>query len=213
MSDTATHIASDDSADPYGKRLDYIFHSRAVSRVADINVGCTEPMKLRGKPRKPGKGIAAGNMVSLSDHFSVELKLEVLPRRQPPLIALGEIDGGMEREEALGEEEEYLSSEVMDEIQALSRSYTRREEWEYTWRIGHFWASVGVLVVLHVGVWWGSEVHAGVAFLFTVLAWVVGVTGTMDGLIGFLFMGSGEFCVSSLGIWYMGLVLTLGWQN
>lgn len=131
-------------------------------------------------------------MVSLSDHFSVEVKLEITPPENSvgPLISLD----GVEEAAQEGSEDVYLSMGVIEEIQALSGKYVRREEWEFKWRIWHFWASILVLVALHVAVWWST--YDGVAFLCVVLSWVVGVSGVVNGLIGFLFMGSGKFKTS-----------------
>ena len=129
--------------------------------------------------------------MSLSDHFSVELKLEIAPPGGivGPLISLD----GVEVEEAAqeGSEDVYLSMDVIEEIQALSGKYVRREEWEFKWRIWHFWVSILVLVALHVVVWWST--YDGVAFLLVVLSWMVGVSGVVNGMIGFLFMGSGKY--------------------
>jgi len=124
-------------------------------------------------------------MVSLSDHFSVEVKLELLsPGNVEPLISLD----GVEEAAQEGSENVYLSMDVIEEIQVLSRKYVQREEWEFKWRIWHFWASILFLVALHVAVWWAT--YDGVAFLCVVLGWMVGVSGVVNGLIGFLFMGS-----------------------
>ncbi|KAI5797902.1 Endonuclease/exonuclease/phosphatase [Peziza echinospora] len=206
-------IPSPEAKDPRAKRLDYIFHSPRMSRVLDIRVGCTEPMKLGPgvRAKKPSHGVTKDGLVSLSDHFSVELVLEIPPLPQPPLITFGDDENDDDDENVVdvngkkhnllrsnnknlhagdeGHEEKYLSLETITEIQELSRRYTQREEWEYTWRIAHFWASVLVLVGLHVAVWW-TGAYPGVAFLLLFLAWAVAVTGTINGLIGFLFMGS-----------------------
>ncbi|KAF8476900.1 Endonuclease/exonuclease/phosphatase [Kalaharituber pfeilii] len=184
-------IPSSDTHDPRAQRIDYIFHSPRVSKVVEVKVGCTEPMKLPGGPHKSGKGVARGGMVSLSDHFSVQARLEIPPPRTQPQLQLITLSDSSAAEIGAQEahEELYLSPEVLDEIQMLTAKHTKREEWEYTWRIAHFWISVVALVGIHVGVWWGTR-YAGTAFLCTFLAWVVGVTGVMNGLIGFLFMGS-----------------------
>lgn len=132
-------------------------------------------------------------MVSLSDHFSVEVTLEIPPREPPQLISFGEGEGDGEHAGVGGSagKEEFLAPEIIGEIQALTAAYMRREKWEYLWRIAHFWASLAALAGLHVGVWWAAAAGGpGVALGCTVLSWVVGVTGVLDGLIGFLFMGS-----------------------
>ncbi|KAF8424899.1 Endonuclease/exonuclease/phosphatase [Tirmania nivea] len=187
LAPTQLDLPSSESPDPDAQRLDYIFHSPLVSRVREIKVGFTELYKLPGKP-KPGKGITRGGMVSLSDHFSVEVKLEITPLGDSvgPLISFDAVE--VEEATQEGSEDVYLSMDVIEEIQALTMKYARREEWEFKWRIWHFWASTLVLVALHVAVWWST--YDGVAFLCVVLSWMVGVSGVVNGLIGFLFMGS-----------------------
>lgn len=180
-----------DSPDPRAQRLDYIFHCARLSKVVDISVGMTDPMKLPGSP-KPGNGVTRRGMASVSDHFSVEVRLE-LPL--PLLISLGGGGGGggAGQEAQDGHERprrrQYLDTTIIDEIQVLTQQYTKRETWEYTWRIAHFWFSVLALVALHVAVWWNT--YPGVAFLITFLSWVIAVTGVVNGLIGLLFMGFG----------------------
>lgn len=187
LTSTQPDLPSSESPDPDAQRLDYIFHSPLVSRVREIKVGFTELYKLPGKP-KPGKGVMNGGMVSLSDHFSVQVKLEITPPggSAGPLISLD----GVDVEEAAQERSEdvYLPIDVIEEIQTLSSKYVRREEWEFKWRTWHFWASILVLLALHVAVWWST--YYGMAFLFVMLSWMVGVSGVVNGMIGFLFMGS-----------------------
>lgn len=168
----------------------------------------TEPMSM---PSQTGGKGGAGGYCSLSDHFSVEvlLSLSPSPSQQAALAAaknpakvpeamLVDVAGETRAEEAqltgqVGEKEgeRYLPTLIIDEILALVATYTKRQEGEYFWRIFHFWASLPVLVACHVGVWWST--HNAVAFVLVFVAWVIAVTGGLDGLIGFLFMGSGRF--------------------
>lgn len=196
-------IPSGDSPDPWAQRLDYIFHSARLSKVVDIKVGMIDPMKLPGSP-KLGNGVTRGGMASVSDHFSVEVKLELPPAAPPLLISLGE-------EAQEGHELQYLDTDTIDEIQALTQQYTKREAWEYTWRIAHFWLSVLALIALHVAVWWAT--HPGVAFLITFLTWVVAVTGAVNGLIGLLFMGFGTLYLLPLLISYLSLTRVISVDN
>ncbi|KAI5846529.1 Endonuclease/exonuclease/phosphatase [Morchella snyderi] len=198
-------LPSPETYDPHAKRLDYVFHSPSTSSVRDVTVGMTEPMSM---PSQTGGKGGAGGYATLSDHFSVEVHLSLTPNpaqqaalaaaRAPPRVPeamLVDVAGDARAGEArlagqVGEVEceRYLPVGIIDEVQALIRSYTRREEGEYFWRIAHFWGSLPVLVGCHVAVWWSP--HNAVAFALMLVAWVVAVTGGLDGLIGFLFMGS-----------------------
>ncbi|KAI5820306.1 Endonuclease/exonuclease/phosphatase [Pyronema omphalodes] len=194
-----------DTVDPHGKRLDYVFHSPKTSSVKSIRVGMTEPMDM---PSQTGGKGGAGRCCTLSDHFSVEVQLALAPNyeqqlalsnaKNPTPLAMGdlmEIAGAARAQEASltnqtgsMEDEKYLPLNIIDEIFSVTREYKAREVREKFWRIAHFWASVAVLIALHVAAWWTH--YPGVSFLVTLLAWVVAVTGTLDGLIGFIFTGS-----------------------
>ncbi|KAL7274325.1 phospholipase C type enzyme [Rhizina undulata] len=194
-----------ETLDPHAKRLDYVFHSPRYSSVVDVKVGMTETMPMPAQ--KGGKG-GSGGYCSLSDHYSVEVLLSLAPSpaqqsalaaaRNPhkvPGDTLIDVAGEVRAEEAqltgqVGEKESetYLPVNIIDEILALIAGYTRREKFEYFWRIAHFWISVIALIAIHVGVWWSS--NRGWAFFCVLLSWVVAISGTLDGLIGFLFMGS-----------------------
>lgn len=196
-----------ETEDPNGKRLDYIFHSPRYSSVQEIKVGMTEPMPM---PSQTGGKGGAGRCCSLSDHFSVEVTISLVPnnQQQQALAAarnaerisepvLVDIAGEVRAGEALianqlGEvvSEQHLPPDIIDEILELVAKYTKREKFEYNWRICHFWGSIVALVGLHVGVWWSP--NNGVSFALMFISWVVAVTGGLDGLIGFLFMGSGQ---------------------
>lgn len=205
--DTPT-LPSPETLDPRGKRLDYVFHSPGTSAVREVTVGMTEPMSM---PSQTGGTGGAGGYCSLSDHFSVEVSLSLEPSaaqqqalataRSPikvPEAMLVDVAGEPRTQEALltgqvGESvyERYLPTKITDEILALVAMYTKRQKGEYFWRIFHFWASLPVLVGCHVAVWWSP--HNGVSFVLMFIAWAVAVSGVLDGLIGFLFMGSGMF--------------------
>jgi sphingomyelin phosphodiesterase 2 len=197
-----TSLPPPDTVDPRAKRLDYVFHSSRNSSVRNVTVGMTKPMTLAS---------AKGGRCSLSDHFAVEVQLALAPdygqqqalvsARNPepiPSRALVDIAGAARAEEAeltgqVGgkEHERYLDTHIIDEIFAVHAMYAAREVKEKKWRIGHFFASIVALVGLHVGVWWSP--HNGVAFALMFISWVVAVTGVIDGLIGFLFTGSGTY--------------------
>lgn len=195
------NIPPPDSADPKAQRLDYVFHSPRMSSVRRVKVGMTEPMQVKGKSGK--------ETISLSDHFAVDVVLALVPSEQQqnalsrghsmdlqPMRTLIEVAGPARAQEAdivdqIGETDEvYLPQGVLEDILAVRRSYAAREEKEYTWRIAHFWVSIPALIATHIGVWWSP--HNGVSFMLVLLSWVIAVTGVMDGLIGFIFTGSGR---------------------
>ena len=193
----------DSTIDPRAQRLDYIFHSPRNSSVAAIKVGMIEPMPM---PSQTGGKGGAGKECTLSDHFSVELQLRLAPspiqtaeieRVRSTSIShksLVDITGEARAEEAelvdqVGtKDERYIPATILADILTVQREYFAKEEKEYFWRIAHFWASVVVLLGTHVAVWWSP--HNGVSFVLLLLAWVVAVTGTLDGLIGFIFTGA-----------------------
>lgn len=163
-----------DAADsPHAKRLDYVFHSPRNSAVRAARVAMTEPMPM---PAQTGGKGGAGRNCSLSDHFALEVQLLLAP-------------SSAQRREGEREGERYLPESTIDEIFAVLREYMAREIGEKKWRIFHFFASIPVLVGLHVAVWWSP--HHAVDFLLVLLAWSVAVTGVLDGLVGFIFTGSG----------------------
>jgi len=197
-----------ETVDPRGKRLDYVFHSPSNSSVRSVKVGMTEPMDM---PSQTGGKGGAGRNCSLSDHFSVEVQLALVPDHEQqlelaramnpdpiPRESLIDIAGSARAQDAemsrqVGQlsGEKYLPVDIIDNIFTVQREYTAREVKEKFWRIAHFWASIPVLILLHVAVWWSP--HNGVSFLIMFLGWVVAVTGVMDGLIGFIFTGSGMY--------------------
>jgi sphingomyelin phosphodiesterase 2 len=193
----------DSTVDPHAQRLDYIFHSAHNSSIAEIKVGMIEPMPM---PSQTGGKGGAGKECTLSDHFSVELKLRLAPSVQQTTAmirvrstsishaSLVEITGEARAQEAeivdqVGvKDERYIPASILSDIMAVEKEYFQKEEKEYFWRIFHFWASIPVLLGTHVAVWWSP--HNGVSFALLLVAWVVAVTGTLDGLIGFIFTGA-----------------------
>ncbi|KAF8545448.1 Endonuclease/exonuclease/phosphatase [Trichophaea hybrida] len=194
-----------DTVDPYGKRLDYVFHSPTNSSIRAIKVGMTEPMDM---PSQTGGKGGAGRNCTLSDHFSVEVQVALAPNYEQqqalaaaknpspiPTDSLVDIAGPARAHEAkltqqVGEKEreKYLPLGIIDEIVVVQREYTAQEIDEKRWRIAHFFASLPVLIAIHVVVWWTQ--HAAIAFMLVFVSWLVAVTGVINGLIGFIFLGS-----------------------
>jgi sphingomyelin phosphodiesterase 2 len=160
-------------ADPNAKRLDYIFFSSGRSHkaktgeriaeweLADVNVGMTM--------RHPTLHC------SLSDHFSVEATLkrtvsssvELVPHTPP---------------------ERYLPIAIYDEILATTLKYQVRERVQRKLRIGHFFYQLSISVGCMIGVWWSP--HNYVSFILMFLSTLGLSVGVIDGLMGFLFVGS-----------------------
>jgi sphingomyelin phosphodiesterase 2 len=162
-------------ADPNAKRLDYIFFSSgryhsadtgedaAEWELEDVNVGMTM--------RHPTLHC------SLSDHFSVEATLtrSAMP---PPAAHVS----------PLALPERYLPIETYDVILATTLKYQVRERVQRKLRIGHFFFQLSMAVGCLVGVWWSP--HNYVSFILMLLSTVGLSVGVIDGLMGFLFVGS-----------------------
>lgn len=194
-----SHLPDPDTLDRHAKRLDYVFHSPATSSVKQIVVGMIEAMPMLSQ--KGGKG-GAGRNNSLSDHFAVEVVLSLTPSvSQQAALAATYIplvptkkskesmgDNGVPEDITTKPSNKNnhgprLPHEVLNEVLVLVNLYRERQQREIFWRILHFWISIPILIVIHIGVWWNA--NSGVAFLCVFLSWVVAVTGGLDGLIGF----------------------------
>jgi sphingomyelin phosphodiesterase 2 len=193
-----------ETVDPFGKRLDYVFHSPEQSSVRSISVGMTKPMLIPGS-----KGVTC----SVSDHFSIELQLALAPcPEQQRAFALAKAQGPvpintqinvsrpvngpinkLDLQTPSTKIEEYLDDSIVEAILAVFQEYYRREVKEKKWRIRHFFFSVAALVPLSIGIWWSP--HNAISFAIMLASLVIVVTGILDGLIGFIFTGSGEFAI------------------
>jgi len=162
-------------ADPNAKRLDYIFFSggryhnadtgedTAEWELGDVNVGMTM--------RHPTLHC------SLSDHFSVEATLT----RSATLPSTAHLS-------PLPPPERYLPIETYDEILATTLKYQVRERVQRKLRIGHFFYQLSLSVGCWIGVWWSPRNY--VSFILMLLSSVGLSVGVIDGLMGFLFVGS-----------------------
>lgn len=113
---------------------------------------------------------------SASDHFAVEADLR---------LRGGDI---VRKKKPAADDLRLLYTDMLD----LIEDYKTTSIWQAKVRNYHFLLSVGVLVALLIGVFWGAAHNrAWVGFLFMLVAIVVAVTGLLDGLMGFLF-GRGE---------------------
>lgn len=144
--------------DPSPKRLDYVFVNQDRAQVLDSTVVFTE--------RIPHLNC------SYSDHFGIDIKLRLRSQVK---------DGS----EATFSGEGLLTYATFDMIDRISEQYLEREIRHSRWRNMHFIASVVVFIGLLIGQWWVKPNYGH--FIVLLGAVVVMVTGTVDGLIGFIF--------------------------
>lgn len=199
----AIEIAKD-TADPRGKRLDYIFAGDG-SRHGEPGVWSIKSARVGMAERHPTL------QCSLSDHFSVEATLSwrsgsdrfAEGKVQPVAVESGGYLHSPSKEAAEGSSESasqfrlqalppssisYLPVSVYDEILAMIESYRLRERKQRRWRLSHFLASVFVAIGCLVAVWWSPRNF--VSFLLMLLSTLGLSSGVIDGLIGGLFVGS-----------------------
>ena len=162
-------IVDDETLDPKGKRLDYVFFGTGASfeglhghswQVQEIKVGMTE--------RHPTIGC------SLSDHFSIEATLS----RSMRSIAVDDW-----KEDHLG-----LDIASYDLILAMIATYSKRERRQQRLRLYHFVLSIFVSLVCFIAIWWSPRDF--VSFILMLLSTLGFGAGIIDGLIGGLFIGS-----------------------
>ena len=182
-------------ADPQAKRLDYVFVGGIKTgwKVEEIRVTMTE--------RHPTL------LCSLSDHLAVEATivrsnspmapLETLdvdaPLRSPDLRrASADIVSFQEkdyRSAIAGRGSLYnLEASFYEDILTMIETYTLRERKQRRWRLAHFVGSSFVSIGSFVAIWWSP--HNFVAFILLLLSTFGIMAGTVDGLIGGLFVGS-----------------------
>lgn len=182
-------------ADPEAKRLDYIFFGSLKEswKVEQAKVSMTE--------RHPSL------KCSLSDHLAVDATL--VPSHSPvdppktlsvnaPLRILGqrrlsedivEFDEKDYRHAISGKDNLYhLEPGFYEEILQMIRSYTFRERKQRRYRFIHFVVSAFISIGTFIAVWWSP--HNYVAFILLLLSTFGIMAGTIDGLIGGLFVGS-----------------------
>jgi sphingomyelin phosphodiesterase 2 len=153
--------------DPRAKRLDYVFIGGKTEdwKVADAKVGMIE--------RHPDL------MVSLSDHFSVEVVLE----RITPTPIRG---GPSQPDVHPAPEDEWLPPDTYDSILAVTDQYMSRERKQRRLRIAHFFVQLAIAITCLVAVWWSPRNF--VSFILMLVSSLGLTAGTVDGLIGLLFM-------------------------
>jgi len=156
-----------EEADARARRLDYVFFHNSLAETAQqyhvesVEVGMT----MRHPTLR----------CSLSDHFSVETT-----------IARGDTATNTHtRQLALTTS---LPVETYDLILAMIAKYDLRERRQRKYRIAHFWVQIAISLGCFVAVWWSPRNF--VAFLLMLLSTLGFGAGVVDGLMGFLFVGS-----------------------
>lgn len=189
--------------DPKAKRLDYIFFGGLDKgwQVNDVRVTMTE--------RHPDLHC------SLSDHLAVFATIARRTSSRRPLLEV-EAEGPSLHPETGSATEDIVSMSKADlskvisheptktlitesfyeQILAMIDKYTLRERKQRRWRLGHFVGSALFSIGSFVAIWWSRYNY--VAFILLLISTLGILAGTVDGLIGGLFVGSelralGEF--------------------
>jgi sphingomyelin phosphodiesterase 2 len=191
-----------DTVDERAKRLDYIFANTTYDPSAPSSGGwVVKTAKVGMLDRHPEL------QCSLSDHFSVECTLvhskfiEMEPDKADEEEA---VDKGVFLQSPANSEfrspntsvsaqlkestPPFLPVQTYDEILAMIHSYRLRERRQRRLRLGHFVGSVVMSIGCWIAVWWSPRNF--VAFLLMLLSSLGLFAGTVDGLIGGLFVGS-----------------------
>ena len=178
--------------DERAKRLDYIFFNGGKRgwNVKDTKVSLTE--------RHPTL------KCSLSDHFAVEA---LLVRDNEDAVPLKDIQvtGILTDEESVGNEmadmgekdlrraltiptQPQLTATFYEDVLEMIRKYTFRERRQRRLRLSHFLVSCAVSIGSFVAIWWSPTNY--VSFILLLISSLGLMAGTVDGLIGGLFVGS-----------------------
>lgn len=147
-----------DMDDPSAKRLDYIFVNQDRATVKESTVVFTEPIPNLN--------------CSYSDHFGIHVKLQLRNL----------VKGGSE---VTFSDESVLSQAMFDTIEHISDRYMDREIRHSRYRNLHFIISVMIFIGLLIGQWWVEPNYGHFLILFGGV--IIMVTGTINGLIGFIF--------------------------
>ena len=160
---------SNDTPDPKGKRLDYIFVGNGEYREgSNARKWQVQSMKVGMTERHPSLGC------SLSDHFSME-------------ACLSQASGSRVKDDDM-QPNGKISVSTYDTILSMIAIYTRREVRQRRIRLSHFVLSIMVTIGCFTAIWWSPQPF--VSFLLSLLSTLGLGAGILDGLIGGLFVGS-----------------------
>jgi sphingomyelin phosphodiesterase 2 len=184
-----------DEQDPRAKRLDYVFFGGLESgwKVSKVQVTMTE--------RHPTL------LCSLSDHFAVDAIFLATSRASAPSSTLT-VSGVLKSPETRRASADvvdmddkdlrsikssqtthyHLEPQFYQDIIAMIHQYTIRERKQRRYRLAHFGISVFVAIGSWVCIWWSPSNY--VSFILLLVSTLGIMAGTIDGLIGGLFVGS-----------------------
>lgn len=181
--------------DPRAKRLDYIFFSGFDSgwTASDATVALTE--------RHPSI------RCSLSDHFAVRAMFK-RSSSTPAVSNILKVEGPLHNPEEHGPSKDIVDLDeknlknalssvpsrftiepsFYEQILAMIDKYTLRERQQRRWRTLHFVGAAVISIGTFVAIWWSPRNY--VSFILLILSTFGIMAGTVDGLIGGLFVGS-----------------------
>ena len=166
--------------DESAKRLDYIFWG-ADSELWEIKEALVSMTERHPTLR-----------CSLSDHFAVEAVIERRAPGAPPVEAVqtNGIQGDGNTQGSGGKQmaEHPLTTGCLEDILEMIDRYTLRERKQRRWRLSHFLGSCIVSIGCFIAIWWSPTNY--VSFVLILVSSLGLVAGTLDGLIGGLFVGS-----------------------
>jgi sphingomyelin phosphodiesterase 2 len=188
-------VITSNEPDPKAKRLDYIFFNdpRKHWRVTTATVVMTERHPIL--------------RCSLTDHFAVQATVVQDNRKERPLtnVDVGGLLSAEENSEAKSDivdfegddiekalsplpTQAHIATSFYQEIIAMIHKYTLRERKQRRWRLTHFVGSALISIGCFIAIWWSPRNY--VSFILILLSSLGLMAGTVDGLIGGLFVGS-----------------------
>ena len=188
-------IIASTEPDAKAKRLDYIFFNDSGRgwRVDHASVVLTEKHPVL--------------RCTLSDHFAVHATMIRDSYQEQPLTTV-DVGGLLSAENTADAKSDIVDFEGNDIENALSalptqthiipsfyqdiiemiQKYALRERKQRRWRLTHFVASALISIACFIAIWWSPRNY--VSFILILLSSLGLMAGTVDGLIGGLFVGS-----------------------
>ncbi|ONH65126.1 Inositol phosphosphingolipids phospholipase C [Cyberlindnera fabianii] len=143
-------------------RLDYALIDGSRLNTIAAKVDFTEPI---------GVG-------SYSDHFAYSCHLQVLPIGVRPKTS----NPTLMRKDTSNTRVAYH-----DDMLDLIEDYEKTAKWQKSWRIAHFFASILIVIAIAIVTTFTSNRAGWSSVLWVIAAFLIGITGLVDGVIGFLF--------------------------
>lgn len=163
--------------DPKAKRLDYIFFGVLKDgwQVTDVKV------VLTGRHPKL--------LCSLSDHFAVAAVVTKTQQDSRDRVSTAVYSNVTDDKvlEAI-HPRTTMPRDFYQDILNMINIYTLRERKQRRWRLGHFVGATAFTIGSWIAIWWSRYNY--VAFIILFVSTLLMLSGTVDGLIGGLFVGS-----------------------